>query len=65
MLKDADDRIVAIVGLVVAFLATIVIVVVAILAGISKEMLKDVIQAFAPVWTAIVGALGGIAKGKG
>jgi len=35
------------------------------LAGIPKEMLKDVIQAFAPVWTAIVGALGGIAKGKG
>ncbi len=57
---DADDRIVAIVGLVVVFLATVVI-----LAGIPKQMLKDVIQAFAPVWTAIVGALGGIAKGKG
>ncbi len=56
---DWDDKEVAIVGLVIVFLASI-----AVLTTIPKTMLKDIIQAFAPVWTAIVGALGGIATGK-
>ena len=54
-----DDKDLAITGLVVVFLATICI-----LATIPKDMLKDIIQAFSPVWTAIVGALGGIATGR-
>ncbi len=56
---DFDDKDLAIIGLVIVFVATVVI-----LTTVPKELLKDIIQAFAPVWTAIVGALGGIATGR-
>ena len=59
MVVDFDDKDLAIVGLVVVFVTTVCV-----LATVPKELLKDIIQAFAPVWTAIVGALGGIATGR-
>lgn len=59
MTDSFDDKDLAIIGLIAMFIATMCVIGTA-----PKEMMTDLIRAFAPIWTAIVGAVGGIATGR-
>ena len=59
ILESWDDRDTSMVCLTVIALACVLS-----LMGVPVEMLKDVIAAMAPVLTAIVSALAGVATGK-
>ena len=59
ILEEWDDRDTSMVCLTLIGLACVLS-----LMGVPVEMLKDVIAAFAPVLTAIVSALAGVATGK-
>ena len=59
ILEEWDDRDTAMVCLTLIGLACVLS-----LMGVPVEMLKDVLSAMAPILTAIVGALAGVATGK-
>jgi len=59
ILESWDDRDTAMVCLTLIGLACVLS-----LMGVPVEMLKDVLSAMAPILTAIVGALAGVATGK-
>ena len=59
ILEEWDDKDTAMVCLTLIGLACVLS-----LMGVPVEMLKDVLAAMAPILTAIVGALAGVATGK-